>query len=266
MTVFDDGIALEALGDGLLRGRTIPQWANMVGPFGGITAATLLRAVELQRDAHGFPVALTVNYLAPIADGDFDVRARAVRTNRSNQHWYVELSQNGEVKTTATAVFAVRRETWADTEIARPDVGDPESIEDASAGFGVAWTRNYDLRFIDGALPAAGAGESTSSTTTLWVRDRPARPIDFASLTSLCDIFYPRLWLRRGQLLPAGTISFTAYFHAGPAELAEQGDGYLLATARAQGFSGGHFDQSAQIWSRAGDLLATTHQLVYYKA
>lgn len=69
MTVFDDGIALEALGDGLLRGRTVPQWANMVGPFGGITAATLLRAVELQSDVHGFPVALTVNYLAPIATG-----------------------------------------------------------------------------------------------------------------------------------------------------------------------------------------------------
>src|SRR4051812_40687387 len=110
MTVFDDGIALEALGGGRSRGRTLAQWANMVGPFGGITAATMLHAIELDPDVHGFPLALTVNYLAPIVDGNFEIQTRAVRTNRSNQHWFVELSQNGEVKTTATAVFGVRRE------------------------------------------------------------------------------------------------------------------------------------------------------------
>jgi len=27
----------------------------------------------------------------------------------------------------------------------------------------------------------------------------------------------------------------------------------------------GYLDQTAQLWSEAGDLLATTHQLVYYK-
>ena len=35
MTAFDNGIALQPAGDGLLRGRTVPEWANMVGPFGG---------------------------------------------------------------------------------------------------------------------------------------------------------------------------------------------------------------------------------------
>ena len=56
-----------------MRGRTVPEWANMVGPFGGITAATLLHAVQVQPDCHGQPVALTVNFAAPIADGEFDI-------------------------------------------------------------------------------------------------------------------------------------------------------------------------------------------------
>ena len=237
----------------------------MVGPFGGITAATMLRAIELQNDVHGLPVALTVNYLAPIVDGDFDVHARAVRTNRSNQHWLAELSQDGEPRATATAVFAVRRETWTDTELKAPEVPGPDGFVDASSEFGLTWPRNYDMRFVEGGLPGPDSGENPSSVTTLWVRDRQPRPLDFASLTSVCDIFYPRIFLRRGQYLPAGTISFTVYFHADEPELAAQGDDFVLATAQAQRFSAGHFDQTAQIWSSTGGLLATTHQLVYYK-
>jgi len=38
-----------------------------------------------------------------------------------------------------------------------------------------------------------------------------------------------------------------------------------LAQARAQAFRNGYFDHTAQLWNEAGVLLATTHQVVYYK-
>jgi hypothetical protein len=38
-----------------------------------------------------------------------------------------------------------------------------------------------------------------------------------------------------------------------------------LATARANRFARGYFDQSAQLWGRDGTLLVSTHQIVYYK-
>lgn len=266
MNIFDHGIALEPVGDGLVRGRTVPEWANMVGPFGGITAATMLRAVELQPDVLGLPVALTVNYVAPVADGGFDVQAKAVRTNRSNQHWIVELSQDGEVKTTATAVFGIRRDTWSATEPAVPEAPAPEDVGPGANPLGLGWLRNYDLRFVSGGIPEPErAVPSESSETVMWVRDNPPRAMDFASLTALCDIFFPRVYVRKGQLMPAGTISFTVYFHADEAELAEQADQFVLAVARGQRFAAGHFDQSAQIWGRGGALLATTHQMVYFK-
>jgi hypothetical protein len=41
--------------------------------------------------------------------------------------------------------------------------------------------------------------------------------------------------------------------------------GLLLGQARAQSFFNGFFDQSAELWNEAGDLLATTHQIVYFK-
>jgi acyl-CoA thioesterase len=128
------------------------------------------------------------------------------------------------------------------------------------------WLGNYDIRFVEGAIPNADPVPAASSQTVLWVRDNPARPMDFASLTAVCDIFYPRVYLRRGQLMPAGTISFTVYFHADEDELTEQGEDFVLGVTRAQRFRAGHFDQAAQIWSRSGALLATTHQVVYYKS
>lgn len=70
---FDDAIRLDATGTHVRRGRTHPEWANMVGPFGGITAAAMLHAIESHPDRLGEPLALTVNYAAPIADGDFDI-------------------------------------------------------------------------------------------------------------------------------------------------------------------------------------------------
>lgn len=262
---FDVALALES-SQGSARGRTTPDFANMVGPFGGITAAAIVRAIEEQPERLGDPVSLTVNYAAPIADGEFDIQLRAVRTNRTNQHWVAELVQDGQIITTATAVFGIRRDTWSDTEIAPPDAPTPQDTAPQDISSFVRWTRNYDMRPVQGAVPGEGSPENPDSTTTLWVRDQPPRALDYPALTALCDVFYPRIFLRRGQLLPAGTISFTVYFHADAAALQRQGADYVLATARAQRFTGGFFDQTAQLWGRDGTLLAVTHQLVYFKA
>ena len=262
---FDTALTLDAT-NGRLRGRTTPDYANMVGPFGGLTAALLVHAIAEHPDRLGVPVSLTVNYVAPIADGEFDIDLRAVRTNRTNQHWIAELSQAGAIKTTATAVFGIRRSTWSDTEPEPPAAPAPENVEQQDISSFVVWTGNYEMRFVDGAVPGEGAVESPESTSTLWVRDRPARALDYPALTALCDVFYPRVFLRRGQFIPAGTISFTVYFHADADDLARQGEDFLLATAHAQRFSGGFFDQSAQLWGRDGTLLATSHQIVYFKS
>ncbi|MGV9797066.1 acyl-CoA thioesterase [Mycobacterium sp. NPDC003449] len=265
MNFFDQAIELEPAGDGRFRGRTMPEWANMVGPFGGITAATLIRAVESHPQCHGQPIALTANYLAPIADGEFDIDTRVVKTNRSNQHWILELSQGGEARTTATAVFGPRRETWGHSEVAAPAAPAPEGVDRSRPSFDVVWFANYDTRYVDGAMPEPQDGGSESSTTTLWVRNDPPRPMDFASLTAVSDIFYPRVFLRHGRFVPAGTVTITIYYHAGSDELAAQGDDFVLGTARAHRFSRGYFDQEAQLFGRDGTLLATTHQFVYFK-
>ena len=76
---------------------------------------------------------------------------------------------------------------------------------------------------------------------------------------------FPRIFVKRASWVPIGTVSFTVYFHADGATLAAMGNQHLLAHARAQQFRNGYFDQSAELWGPGGELLAVTHQIVYYK-
>jgi acyl-CoA thioesterase len=262
---FDIAIQLDSVDDNTRRGRTHPEWANMVGPFGGITAAALLHAIETHPDRIGEPLALTVNFAAPIVDGDFDIALRAARTNRTNQHWMLELCQDGEVKTTATALFGIRRDTWDDTEARPPSAPAPEQITRGGLGDFIVWADRYDMRFAEGPFPGERAQPSPFSMTTLWVRDSAERRVDYPALAALCDIFYPRVFLRRGGFIPSGTISLTTYFHADQHQLDALGGDYILGTAHANRFSSGYFDQSAQLWTRDRALLATSHQIVYFK-
>jgi acyl-CoA thioesterase len=267
MHPFDTATLLEALPDGRWRGHTSPAYANMVGPFGGVTAACLLQAPMQHPSRLGEPVALTVNFAAALADGEFIVEARALRTNRSTQHWAIELSQAGEVAASATAVFALRRPTWSAPEAAPPaNLPAPEALTRAPLVGRPAWTRHYDMRFARGGMPEAFDEQlQTDSLSQVWVRDEPPRPLDFVALASLCDSFFPRIFVRRRKVAPIGTVSLTTYFHADTAMLQAQADRHVLGVARALNFRNGYFDQTAEVWSDDWQLLASSHQLVYYK-
>jgi acyl-CoA thioesterase len=248
-------------------GSTHPAWQNMVGPFGGITAAQMLQAVLQHPQRLGEPVAFTVNYCAAVANGGFELSAQPLRTNRSTQHWWVQLSQEGQVVMTATAVTATRREAYSTQELAMPQVPSAaDTPQLASSRTRPGWTRCYDWRVLQGDLPSVWEGaEQPSSLSRLWIRDEPPRPLDFLSLTALCDSFFPRIYVRRATPVPIGTVSFTVYFHADSAQLASVGSAHVLAQAQGQQFRNGFFDQTGALFAPTGELIASTHQVVYYK-
>lgn len=69
-----------------------------------------------------------------------------------------------------------------------PVVASPETIAPSAFGEIVVWANRYDLRFAEGEVPVQDP-PSSSSTTTLWVRDATGRPVDYPALAALCDIF-----------------------------------------------------------------------------
>ncbi len=89
----DEALALTSFSSGEYTGQTHPGYWNMVGPFGGATAATLLQAILLHPDRLGDPLSLTVNYAGALVEGTFTIQAVPVRTNRSTQHWTLSILQ-----------------------------------------------------------------------------------------------------------------------------------------------------------------------------
>ena len=71
--------------------------------------------------------------------------------------------------------------------------------------------------------------------------------------------------IRRRRRALIGTVSMTTYFHADSALLAQVGTRHVLGVAKALNYRHGYFDQTGELWSPEAQLLASTHQLVYFK-
>lgn len=262
---FDQAIALTPLSDNLYQGTTSDAFQNMVGPFGGATAATLLNAVMLHPERLGDPVSLTVNFAGPVAEGEFEIEATPLRTNRSTQHWLLLQKQNGEVVTSATAFFATRRDTLSEQQESAPPAPPAASLQRTDISIR-NWFKHYDFRFVHGIpLMPRKTEENPATESLLWVRDYPERPLDYCSLTALGDVFAPRIFLLRNHFTPSGTVSMTHYFHATSDELAKVGTGFVLGRAQASRLHSSYADQVAHLWSEDGVLLLTSTQSVYFK-
>jgi hypothetical protein len=168
-----------------------------------------------------------------------------------------------------TAVFALRRETWSAVDAVFPGQQPaPGTLAPLSWSKRPEFTHRYDLRYISGMVSFDQADtdvQPPDAESCVWVRDEPPRALDFPALASICDVFFPRLFVRRRRWTPIGTVTMTSYFHADSQTLADIGHAHLLGCARSQVYQNGFFDQSAEVWAADGRLLATTHQMVYFK-
>lgn len=268
MHPLDEATYLAPSGSCGLRGRTSDAYWNFGGPFGGVTAATLMQAVLDREDRLGDPCSITVNFTAAIARGAFEIAARPVRTGKSVQHWYVELRQADVIAANATVVCARRTSTWSHCPAVAPATPAPQSIRPMPTDGRNAFVEQFEFRFVEGALERGPCfdGRQRSARSTLWLNNARPRPWDFVGLTAFCDLFFGRIFHVQGTVFPAATVSMTAYFHVDAESLSALGDGPLLGVADANVFEAGFFDQTAQLWSDERRLLATTTQIVNYRA
>ncbi|MEZ5729803.1 MAG: thioesterase family protein [Burkholderiaceae bacterium] len=264
MHPFDQAIELTERDQGLHGEAPLAYW-NMVGPYGGITAAIVMAAVMRDPRREAEPLALTVNYCAPVQRGPYEIERSLVRTNRSTQHWRVEMIQTdpktGEpmVVVQAMAVFGARRDLWSGRAAKPPTAASPEGLARRRGSDEIAWFQRYDIRFDRHPFKSP-----PDEPVLHWVRDDPPRPLDSIALASLCDTFFPTLFARRQTVVPVATVSMNIYFHVGAAELAAVGDAWLLGEGRSNAYHRGFFDAEARLW-HGEQLLATTHQVMWYR-
>lgn len=261
---FDNATDLQAVAEGEWVAQTSDAYWNMVGPFGGWIAALLFKAAYADPRRHGEPLALTVNFCAAVVKGEVRLAANPARTNRSTQHWTIKMRQGDEVVATGTAMFGARPTTFAQLNAAMPAASPFGSLFRFPAP-GSGWIERYDLRFAEGSVGWTAGDGHGDSRSLLWIANDPPRRLDFVGLAALCDIFFGRIIHLRQQMVPFGTVTMTAYFHATQADLVAEGEAPVLGQADARIFDRGFHDQSAELWGQDGRLLATSHQLVYYR-
>ncbi|ABD05554.1 conserved hypothetical protein [Rhodopseudomonas palustris HaA2] len=256
--------------DGRWQGATSDDYHAFVGQFGGATTATLLRALMQHPERAGDPLALTVNFCAPVGNGAFDLAPRLIKATRSTQHWSIDLTQpEVGVAAFAAAVFAQRRETWSHQPTEMPQTPRYEdSPVYGRAGVAASWIRQFEFRFAENAPNFTGTPhvEPASAHTKVWIGHAVPRVIDLLSLSAIADAFFARIFHVRGELLPIGTVSMTTYFHVDAADLAAEPITAVLGVADANVFHKSFSDQTGELWSAGGRLLATTHQITYFKA
>ncbi len=255
--------------DELRTARTSDAYWTFISPFGGASAATALRAVLERPDRDGDPLALTVNFCAPIERGAFAVRTRRIRANRSSQHWSVEFTQGegAEPVLTASIVTAVRRETWSYRTSTPPSLSPWEAMQPLPKQVALSWVDQYEFRFQEG-LPATSEtmpDPPRSPRSVMWLKDAEPRELDFLSLAAMSDAFFGRIFQVIGRIPPFGTVSMTTHFHASAAELAAHGTAPLSAVVDAKVFHRSFCDQSAELYGAGGQLLATASQIAYFR-
>jgi hypothetical protein len=165
-------------------------------------------------------------------------------------------------------VFAERRPSWWHQAATSPAAAPFEAIRpypEAAA----SWVKQYDFRFIEGypeIHPGAKGQPPGSAFSKLWIGDRLPRKIDMLSLMAMSDAFFARIFHVRHELVPVGTVSLTTYFHTNADDLANEDITRVLAVTDAKVFHRSYGDQSSELWSPSGRLLATTMQIAYFKA
>ncbi len=246
------------------RRRPTGTWS---APSAGSPPAQLLKAALDHPARIGEPVAQTVNFCAPIAEGEFVIRVKEVRSGRSVQHFYAELVQGETIAASATMVFAKRSPTWGHHANPMPEAPPAAEVAPLTKKPPLAWLGAYEFRYVTGLpiMASEAFPEPKSAQSLIWVADQPPRPLDHVALASLCDVFIVRVFQVRGLRTPAGTVSMTSYFHASAEELARQGTRPVLAKADSIRFGDQFHDQQAELWSDEGKLLATTTQVVWFR-
>jgi len=238
------------------------HFKNMIGPYGGWSAAILAKSLIEAADEEMELVSITTDFLAGAREGPITLDVVCDRGGKNTQFWNASLTAKGDKgpSNRAMGILSRRRETLEWTEGSRPDAPPPEACD--RANLPMAWSRTLEMR----PTQSPPFGEGINRTDNLaWIRLQPDRPLDAVALVALADTPTPRLFFVTGEFGMVATVSMTVYLHASPDDYAAVGTDYMLIETHAARGGRGFYDQHARIWSRDGRLLATTQQIVWYK-
>jgi acyl-CoA thioesterase len=253
---FEHDTSVRPRGDGLFDCEIRPDWWVVAGPNGGYIAAIIVRALSADPALDSRPLrSVTIHYLGRPQAGPAEVHVEADRHGRSVSFSRARLGQGGRTIASAAAVFADDRPGLELDWTEPPQVRAPDEIEQLpDNGAGLAFARQFDSRPTIGSRLFGGADEALTGG---WIRFRDERPLDAAALVALCDAWFPAVFAMVSEPLPVPTLELTVHLRG---RLPRPRD-WTLGRWTTQLARDGFLEESAEIYSREGELLAHSRQL-----
>jgi acyl-CoA thioesterase len=259
LTRFDADTAVTALGDGRFDARIDRGWWVLSGPNGGYLAAIVLRAMqEGLNDSTRAPRSLHVRYLKAPAEGPIELRTQVVRAGRSLTVMAAQLFQADVELVQGSATFS-----GPFSEIAFQDARMPAArpLAECPPIFkAIPMNSRYDMwRAIGGEFR-----QCEDAVTGGWIRLEEPRRVDALFLAAVWDAWPPAVFARAMDARFRGavpTVEASVYFRESfpVSDLAAEAHVLLrVETLKAQD---GIADESGEIWSADGRLLAQSRQL-----
>jgi acyl-CoA thioesterase len=276
---FDRDIALavaEKNGDDEVRifdAQIDEGWWITTGPNGGYLNAMLLRGmIDTVSDETREPRTQTTHFTARARPGPAHVTTQILRSGRSLSTVSARLEQNGRLIAYPVGALATARRSpdggehqFTFQDATMPEVPPPDRVEVApthsGSGAAIPFGERYEKR------PVFGATEPSlrePATTGGWIRPQPERVGDALLISALSDAWPPAIFHKQ----PPGeasrgvpTVELTVHFRA-PTATSEIAPGaYYLVHFGTRMSRDGFLEETGEIWSPDGVLLAESRQL-----
>lgn len=240
----------------LWRGEVTDAWSAPPGPNGGYITALLLAAIEGEvDDASRPPRTVTVHFMRPPSVGEVEIAVTIERSGRSASTATARMAQGGKTTCVAICTLAGSFESAIDYSRAMPDVPPPAEVEALDSSLPPTIFGQLEFRMTFGDPPFTG---SESTLVGGWSRTRAPVSMRPGLLALYADAWWPCPFPRTSGPIMAPTLELTIHFRSIPA--LEPG-AYVLgrfdSTTSAEGF----FEESGELWSEDGTLLAQSRQL-----
>jgi acyl-CoA thioesterase len=256
---FDELLKASAHKDGL----TFPtSWSQGRATFGGLTAALVFSRMA-SVVAQGRPMrSMQVSFVGPVKpDVPALLSAEILREGKAVSQAMGRIEQDGQPQLVAFASFGGGRESVVSVEPEpAPEAPAPDEcqslpyIKDVTPEF----TRHIEMRWAFGDMPFSGKGGREMGG---WMQFRePPESLTDAHIVALIDAWPPALLPHLKSPAPASSLSWALdIMHPRPD--IQPGD-WLLYRATIDQAGSGYGHTQAGIWTRHGELVATSRQTV----
>lgn len=201
---------------------------------------------------------MTLHYLRPPTEGVCEVVVQIERAGRGMSTVTARLRQGGRDCVLALIALGGPRPGPSLHDHPAPDVPPPTEVPPREAGTTVGpdipFRHRFDLRPAIGALPFAAG---TEALTGGWIRTADGDPIDAVLLAAITDSWPPAIFSRLELPVGVPTVELTVHFRNAPSPDTE----WCLVRFSTLEASEGYLEESGEVWSPDGRLLAESRQL-----